>query len=121
MTEIREINATKTYSQAIVTTNATTTTALQLSTSSDKAYQVNARCIGKQDDGTDVSSYYELTTFRNDSGTLTEIGTADTYSHEDNTSTAFTVSASGTNINFDITGIASEIYIWQLSVDIIEV
>lgn len=115
-----EVQDTRTYGSSVQTTDATQTTILDIPTASDKGYLITARCVGLQNDGSDLSVYEFKTVFKNDGGTLTQAANSLEFISEDNTATNFALSVSTTNIRAQVTGIAAETYDWTYNAVVVE-
>jgi hypothetical protein len=106
------------------TTDATQTTAGVFSTVSNRAYKIVASVVGlRTDDFAEVGDYMLEAAFKNDAGTLTQIGSTRSL-HTANESTAgwdATIDASGTDIRVLVTGAADTPITWLVDAKVIEV
>jgi hypothetical protein len=81
------------------TTDATVTSLVSISSSSDHIYHVTANVVATETvDHDEAASYTIVGTFRNDGGTLTQVGSTTTVHSEENTA--------GWNCTFDVSGVA---------------
>ncbi len=100
-----------TITEAIVqTTDATVTTIATIATSSDLSYFPDVKIIARRSAGGDESAAYLLrAAFRNNAGTVTQIGNDDKLSFEDTQGWNVTTAISTTNILIQVTGAAATI------------
>lgn len=106
------------------TTDATVTTAAEFATVSNRAYNAIAIVTATEtDDFDEVASYMLEACFKNDGGTLTQVGSTRSL-HTANESTGgwdATIDASGTAIRVRVTGASSTNISWNVQLQIIEV
>lgn len=98
----------------VTTTDATVTTVESFTTASDTSYTIHATITAVKSDGSQMGSYVLYASYRNDSGTLTQVG-ATTVSHtaEDDATWNGTLDVSGTTIRVRVTGVAATNIRWQ--------
>jgi len=108
---------------SVATTDATVTEATTFQTESNKAYLVWLRVIATETaDHDEVAGYIRAGTFKNDGGTLTQIGsTTSVATHEDTGAWDVTLDATGTKIRVRVTGAAATLINWRVDLDILEV
>lgn len=96
------------------TTNATQTVAATIETFNDRCYVVEAVILATEtDDHDEVASYGRVATFRNDGGTLTQVGTTTSlWTHEDTGGWDVDFNVNGENIEIRVTGAASTNVSW---------
>lgn len=104
----------------INTTDATETVAATIATKTDRAYHVLAQILATEtDDHDEIASYIIAGTFKNDGGTLTQVGsTGEVYTAESTGSWAVAFAVSGTDIQIKVTGAASTNISWLVDADI---
>jgi hypothetical protein len=99
---------------SINTNNATPTTLVSLSTSTDCIYTVEAFVAGARDSGVNGIGGVISATFINDGGVLGTIGTVQGLVQENFIgSPTFTLTTSGTNIILQVTGVVGNIIYWH--------
>ena len=97
----------------VQTTDATETALLTFGTATDYNYQVFANVLAGVDTGGNVAGYVRIATFKNDSGTLSIVGsTSTTHTAENDAAWDCQIEASGTNILVDVTGAAGTTINW---------
>lgn len=109
--------------RTVQTTNATVTTIVTITTQSDKCYTVVVDVSGLQSGGSNGVGYVRAATVRNDSGTLTQVGTTTAMHTAEDAALAacdVTVAISGTNILVQVTGIAATTIDWKAFVRVTE-
>jgi hypothetical protein len=100
----------------VTTTDGTVTTITTISTSTDITYFINARLASRRTDAGSESGGYELkASYRNNSGTLTQIGSDDKLSQEDTNPWNIETSISGTDVLVRVTGQAGKTINWKCS------
>lgn len=103
--------------QTVVTTDTTKTTIATLETVNDRVYHVVATIVAINDTAATVASYILAATFKNDGGTLSQVGSTSTvHSAESNASLASTIEASGTDILVTGTGLSATNIRWKADV-----
>jgi hypothetical protein len=107
----------------INTTDATPTVAAVLQTESDKVYIVSANAVCVETvDHSKSAGYVRLAAFKNDGGTLAQIGaTAAPLTVETDGAWDFGLSASGTEIRATVTGAAATNINWRVDLTVTEV
>ena len=105
------------------TTDATVTTAATVATESDVAYHVVARIVAYETpSGNEAAGYERAATFKNDGGTLTQVGsTTALATHEDTGGWDATLDASGTTIRARVTGAAATTINWRVDLEVYSV
>lgn len=104
----------------VQTTDATVTTLKSHTTTTDRAYLVKARIIGRQSSGATDSAMYEITAHvENVSGTVTVIAQPAT-SSEDDASWDAVLDGSGADLRVRVTGDAAETVEWKCDLEILE-
>jgi len=116
-------DAVTTHAGSVSTTDATTTTMITVTTATDTAYHVVAQGIGvNTDDYSEVGSYYRVATFKNDGGTLSQVGsTTEVHAQEDVAGWNVGLSTSGTNIRVRVTGAAATNINWTGTLSVTKV
>jgi len=107
----------------ISTTDATPTVAATLQTEKDKVYHIYARVVGIETvDHDEAAAYSRYAAFKNDGGTLTQLGsTATPFTAEDTAGWDVGFSVSGTKIQCSVTGAAATTIRWLVDLDVLEV
>lgn len=101
------------------TTDATVTTLITYTTQTDTVSMVTARVVGVTDLGGQGAGYIINGTFRNVSGTVTQVGsTTVVSSHEDDTAWNCTMSISGANVLVRVTGAIATTIEWNGAIDV---
>lgn len=98
-------------SDTVQTTDATPTTISTIAIASDSAVNISAYITGASADFSDVTGGSVQATVRNDSGTLTIVGTSLPIVNASTTGT-FDIVVSGTNALVQVTGLAATTYNW---------
>lgn len=98
-------------SDTVQTTDATPTTISTIAIASDSAVNISAFVSGASADFSDVTGGSVQATVRNDSGTLTIVGTSLPIVNASTTGT-FDITVSGTNALVQVTGLAATTYNW---------
>ena len=98
-------------SDTVQTTDATPTTISTIAIASDSAVNISAYITGASADFSDVTGGSVQATVRNDSGTLTIVGTSLPIVNASTTGT-FDIVVSGTNALIQVTGLAATTYNW---------
>jgi hypothetical protein len=98
-------------SNTVQTTDATPTALSTIAIASDSAVTINAYISGANADFSDVTGGSVQATVRNDSGTLTIVGTSLPIVNASTTGT-FDIIVSGTNALVQVTGLAATTYNW---------
>ena len=116
-------NTTKRTGVSVTTTDATVTDATLFTTQSNKAYHVVAKVVATETaDHDEVAGYIRAATFKNDGGTLTQVGsTTAVATHEDTAGWDVTLDATGTTIRLRVTGAAATVINWRVDLEILEV
>lgn len=97
----------------VQTTDATETTLYSFTTSTDYNYHVSCDIIAGVDTGGNAAAYTRLAAFKNDSGTLSQIGsTATPLTAENAAGWDLTIDSSGTAIRIRCTGAAATTINW---------
>lgn len=108
------------YQNRIATTNNTITTIHTIATVSNNSYIVEAKVLARRTGGSagtasDTAGYKIIGVFKNNSGTLTQVGTTTVeHSSEDQAGWDCTFSISGTNILLRGTGATNNNITWHL-------
>lgn len=116
------INNRNLHGVPVNTTDATQTVAATVSTDTDRLYVLTA-IIGAVDTGdyNEGASYGRVATFKNDGGTVTQIGsTTSLWTHEDTAGWDVDFNISGTTIRVRVTGAAATNITWLVDVDVKE-
>lgn len=106
------------------TTDATVTTAAVFSTVNNRGYKIVAKVTGiATDDFDEVGSYMLAATFKNDAGTLTQVGSTRSLHTADESVGGWdaTIDASGTDIRVRVTGASATPISWLVEADVTEV
>lgn len=100
------------------TTDATTTTALTVATSSDVSYHLDITIIAKEDDGSDSAHFHIRAPYTNNSGTVALVATAtsETFKTAGAATWTVTTTISTTNVLVRVTGEAATNISWRGSV-----
>lgn len=105
----------------VQTTNATETNLFSFATSTDYVYHVHAYVSGTVNTGGNAASYERVASFKNDSGTLSIIGsTTAVHTAEDDANWDCQVEASGTSIQVNVTGVAATTIDWLGRIVVLE-
>ena len=96
----------------ISTTDATETTIATYETANDYVYYVESIVIGTVNGGGDAGAYRVEAAFKNDSGTLSQIGVNTNVDKENNSSWDVELDSSGSNIIQKVTGAAATNIDW---------
>lgn len=96
----------------VETTDATETTIDTYSTATDFIYYVKVYLLGTVDEGGNAASYRMYATFKNDSGTLTQVGATVNSPDEDDAAWGSDIDANGTNIRVRVIGKAATNINW---------
>ncbi len=105
---------------AINTTDATQTVAATIATVTDRAYQVIAKVLATETaDHDEIASYVLIAAFKNDGGTLAQVGaTTDVSTIESTGGWAVDFAVSGTDIQIKVTGAGSTLVSWLVDAEI---
>lgn len=109
----------KYYSNTTTTTNAVATTIITLPTLTGVIYNVNCKVTGLK---TNLATGYVANLFagfRNNAGTLSQIGTTDKIQKSDFTTATSSISVSGTNIIVQVTGEAATTINWTIQLEVL--
>jgi hypothetical protein len=99
---------------AVTTTDATVTSALLIPVATSTVSTVFVTVAGRNSAGSQGAAYVLSGTFRNDAGTVTQIGTTTALvTHEDNAAWACVLDVSGTNVRVRVTGAAATTITWN--------
>lgn len=100
--------------QTVSTTDATETSIGTYTTADDYVYHVEAEVLGTVNGGGNAATYKLIASFKNDSGTLSQIGSTTTvHSAEDAAGWDATIDSSGTDIRVRVTGVAATNIDWR--------
>nr|QBK86418.1 MAG: hypothetical protein LCMAC102_02130 [Marseillevirus LCMAC102] len=97
----------------VQTTDATVTTLATIATTTDRSTLIDVKVSARNTGASEAAGYFLKSVFRNNTGTVTQVGTDDLLSFEDNTAWAVTTSISGTNILVRVTGVAATTINWK--------
>jgi len=102
------------------TTDATQTVAATIPTFTDRAYLVTAKVLATETvDHDEVGSYVMVGLFKNDGGTLTQVGsTTDLSVIESTAGWAVAFAVSGTDIQIKVTGAAATVMSWLVDAEV---
>lgn len=116
------INNQNLHGVPVNTTDATVTVAATVATITDRAYLVTAKVLATETtDHDEVASYGRVGTFKNDGGTLTQVGsTTSLWTHEDTAGWDVDFNVSGTSIRLRVTGAAATNISWLADLDVKE-
>lgn len=108
------------FGVGLSTTDATETVAATIPTFTDRAYHVHATIVATEtDDHDEVASYEIAATFKNDGGTVTQVGsTGEIYAGESTGGWAVAFAVDGTNIQIKVTGAAATNVSWLVDAEI---
>jgi hypothetical protein len=109
----------KYYSNTTTTTNAVATTIITLPTLTSKIYNVNCKVSGLKTNLTTGYVANLFAGFRNNAGTLSQIGTTDKIQKSDFTTATSSISVSGTNIIVQVTGEAATTINWTIQLEVL--
>jgi hypothetical protein len=103
-----------------ITTDATQTVAATIATFTDRAYQVIAKVLATETtDHDEIASYLLVAAFKNDGGTLTQVGSTTNLSTLESTGGwAVDFAVSGTTIQILVTGAADTSISWLVDAEI---
>jgi len=111
--EVSQFNQTgvhKTTTGSLQTTNATPANVMTLRTENDSGHMVTTNCSAIKSDGSEVGGYVIHGVFKNDGGTLTQVGTTTSaHTSEDDATWDLDYAISGTDIAVEATGAAETI------------
>lgn len=109
--------------QTVSTTDATATTAAVYDTANNHVYHVVAHIAAIETDShNEAASHTLIGTFKNDGGTLTQVGsTSTTHTAEDGLGWSVIFVINGDDIEVEVTGAASTNINWIVSLEILEV
>lgn len=116
------INNRNIFGVGLNTTDATQTVAATIATDSDSAYQVIARVLATETtDHDEIASYVLVAAFKNDGGTLTQVGATTAVSTIESTGGwAVDFDVDGTDIQIKVTGAGSTNISWLVDADVKE-
>ena len=100
------------------TTSSTITTGVTFASTTGATHQVWAQIVGISTGSTEGGGWIETGTFKNVSGTLTQISTTNVTIHRDDTKWDASISASGTDILIRVLGDSADTIDWALYVQI---
>ena len=105
------------------TTDATETVAVTFPTKIDTSYHVMARIVAVETvDHDEMAAYTIVGGFKNDGGTLTQVGsTAALVTIESTSAWAVAFGVSGTTIQIKVTGAALTVMTWRVDTYVLEV
>lgn len=105
--------------QEVQTSDATVTSCGEYATANDYVYHVEVRALASVDTGGNAASYTRMATFKNDSGTLSAVGSVTSdHTAEDSAGWEVTLDANGTDIRVRVTGQAATTINWVAYVQI---
>lgn len=106
----------------VSTTDATVTQIATIATSSNKSYLVDADIISRETDDSDESGAYKLRAhYRNDGGTLTQVGGDDLVAFESTAGWNVSTTVDTTNIDINVQGAAATNVSWSVSYKVREI
>lgn len=105
------------------TTDATETVAATFQTKTDTAYYIRARIVAVETvDHDEIGVYDIIGGFKNDGGTLTQVGsTAAVATIESTSAWAVAFAVSGTVVQVKVTGAALTVMTWRVDMYVLEV
>lgn len=110
----------RTFTGDVTTTDATATLIFQFSTATNTAYTIEATFTALRTDvAGDTASYLRVFRVKNIGGTVTISNVVVTDS-EDNSSWNVTRSASGTNVNVFVVGVAAQTIKWTMVATVLQ-
>lgn len=108
-------------SGSVQTSDATVTTLKRIDLTNNKTYLFDIHVVARRTSGGNEGAGYQVAaTFRNDSGTVTQVGTTTAVAtHEDVAGWAVTLAISGTFVDVKVTGVAAVTIDWVGVIDYI--
>ena len=113
------VQAVRYYAYTATTTNAVATTIFQFPTTTTKIFNLKCKVKGLKSNYTSGYVGDLFAGFRNNAGTLSQIGTTDKIQKSDFTTATSSISVSGTNIIVQVTGEAATTINWTIQIEVL--